>query len=73
MPIYLQDSKSGDVLTRRCQAVPCSGRGSIVVVQHATQTLTPLNRSCVFEVVTLRLDEAVSQALVIAFIVIVGR
>ena len=30
-----------------------------------------MNRSCVFEVVTLRLDEAVAQALVIAFLVVV--
>ena len=31
-----------------------------------------LNRSCVFEVIPLRLDESVTQALVVAFIVIVG-
>ena len=53
------------------QTVQCSGRGSIVVVQLATQTLTTLNRSCVSEVVPLRLDESVTQALVITFIVIV--
>jgi hypothetical protein len=51
---------------------PCSGRGSIVVVQHAAHTLTTLNRSCVSEVVPLRLDKSVAQALVIAFIAIVG-
>jgi hypothetical protein len=43
---------------------------TIVIVQHPTESLAPLNRSCVSEVIPVRLDEPVAQALVIAFIVI---
>src|SRR5262245_60136689 len=45
---------------------------TIVIVQHSTKSLKPLNRSCVSEVIPVRLDESVAQALMIAFIVIVG-
>src|SRR3569833_3772701 len=45
---------------------------TMVIVQHPTESRAPLNRSCVSEVIPVRFDESVAQALVIAFLVIVG-
>ena len=48
-----------------------SGSGAIVVVQHATQPLLALHFTCGADVPRLWADEAVPQALMIAFPVIV--
>jgi hypothetical protein len=49
-----------------------SGSGAIVVVQHAAQTLAPLDLACVIEVARLWADELVRQALMIALGMIMG-
>jgi hypothetical protein len=50
-----------------------SGRGAIVVVQHAAQALAPLDLACIVEVARLWADELVRQALMIALGVIMGN
>jgi hypothetical protein len=49
-----------------------SGSGAVIVVQHAAQPLAALDLTGVAEMARLWTDELVRQALVIAFIVIVG-
>ena len=49
-----------------------SGRGAVVVVQHAAQTLAPLDLTWVIEVVRFWADELVRQALMVALSVIMG-
>ena len=49
-----------------------SGRDAVIVVQHAAQTLTPLDHACVFKMARFWVDESVGQPLVIALGVIVS-
>ncbi len=49
-----------------------SGRGAVIVVQHATQALTPLDHACVSKMGRFWADESVGQPLVIALGVIMG-
>ena len=44
-----------------------SSRGSIIILQHAAQSLPALNRASVCEVVRFRFDQAISQSLMVAF------
>jgi len=50
-----------------------SGRGAVIVVQHATQALAPLDHACVSKVARFWADESVGQPLVITLRVIVGN
>ena len=47
-----------------------SGRGAVIVVQHATQALAPLDHACVSKMARFWADESVGQPLVIALGVI---
>jgi hypothetical protein len=47
------------------------GRGPIVVVQHAAQTLSALDHACVCQIVRFRANLSVGQTLVIALVVVV--
>src|SRR5438128_12697370 len=49
-----------------------SGRGAVIVVQHATQPLAPLDHACVSKMARCWADESVGQPLVIALGVIMG-
>jgi hypothetical protein len=49
-----------------------SGRGAVIVVQHATQALAPLDHACVSKMAGFWADESVGQPLVIALGVIMG-
>ena len=49
-----------------------SGRGAVIVVQHATQALAPLDHACVSKMARFWADESVGQPLVIALGVIMG-
>ena len=51
-------------------AIQDSGRSSIIVVQPSTETFPALDRACVYEVVWVRLNQAVAQALVVSLAVI---
>ena len=47
-----------------------SGRGAVIVVQHAAQALAPLDHACVSKMARFWVDESVGQPLVIALGVI---
>src|ERR1700682_3973361 len=49
-----------------------SGRGAVIVVQHATQALAPLDTACVSKMARFWADESVGQPLVIALGVIMA-
>jgi len=49
-----------------------SGRGAVIVVQHAAQALAPLDHACVSKMARFWADESVGQPLVIALGVIMG-
>ena len=49
-----------------------SGRGAVIVVQHATQALAPLDDACISKMARFWADESVGQPLVIALGVIMG-
>ena len=47
-----------------------SGRGAVIVVQHATQALAPLDHACISKMARFWADASVGQPLVIALGVI---
>ena len=49
-----------------------SGRGAVIVVQHAAQALAPLDHACVSKMARFWAEESVGQPLVIALGVIMG-
>ena len=53
-------------------AIQDSGRSSIIVVQPSTETFPALDRACVYEVVWVRLNQAVAQPLVVSLAVIMS-
>ena len=55
---------------RRTGKLKSSGRAAVVVVQHAAEALLSLNLPCTSEITRPRLDDPVSQALVIEFLMI---
>ena len=55
-----------------CQSFTNSGRGAVIVVQHAAQALAPLDHACVSKKARCWADESVGQPLVIALGVIMG-
>ena len=58
-------------LNKRCSSDSASGSGSIVVVQHPTQTLAPFNPTAVREVLKPWADDPVLQPLVAPLPVVV--
>ena len=60
------------LLERPHGAIQDSRRSSIVVVQPSTETFSALDRPCVYEVVWVRLNQAVAQALVVSLAVIMS-
>ena len=54
------------------EVLPTSGRSAVVVVQHAAQTLAPMDHACGSKMARFWADESVGQPLVIALGVIMG-
>src|SRR6266850_5543876 len=55
-----------------CQSFTNSGRGAVIVVQHAAQALAPLDHACVSKMARFWAEQSVGQPLVIALGVIMG-
>ena len=51
----------------------CSGRSPVVVIQQAAHTFAALNWASVCEIVPVRLNESVAEALMISFEMIMGQ